>query len=165
MLELSGRIADGSVLSVLSSLDYLGWALENVEAGRRAGGRTDHHRVTTFALYSVDDDAGRARDSMRSPLAFYLTAGGPNALTDRAGISDELRSLIDRGVRLEEAMPDDWIDRLTISGDTRQVVTKIGEYFDRGVDSMALFPASIEALDDIVEMTAAEVLPGLRQSR
>jgi alkanesulfonate monooxygenase SsuD/methylene tetrahydromethanopterin reductase-like flavin-dependent oxidoreductase (luciferase family) len=165
MLELSGRIADGSVLSVLSSLDYLRWALDNVEAGRRAGGRSDHHRVTTFALYSVDHNSDRARDSMRRPLAFYLSAGGPNALTDRAGISEELRSLMDQKAPLEEVMPVDWVDRLTIAGDPEQVIAKISTYFDHGVDSMALFPASVEALDGIVEMTAAEVLPGLRDDQ
>ncbi|MEX0863926.1 MAG: LLM class flavin-dependent oxidoreductase [Acidimicrobiia bacterium] len=161
MLELSGRIADGSVLSVLSGPDYIRWAGERVKAGRNQAGRTDHHRMTAFALYSVDDDGARAREAVRGPMAFYLSAGGPNALTDQAGISTELKTLLEEDRPLEETMPEHWIDMLAIAGDPGQVAVKITEYFEAGADAVGLFPTPTESLDAIVETTTRRVLPML----
>ena len=61
MLELSGEIADGTVLSVLASADYVAWARERLAAGAARAGRAGHHRVSTFTLFAVDDDGERAR--------------------------------------------------------------------------------------------------------
>ena len=56
MLQLSGEVADGSVLSVAAGLDYIRWARERIDEGRARGSRTDDHPMTVFALYAVDDD-------------------------------------------------------------------------------------------------------------
>src|SRR5690606_2913087 len=57
MLQLSGEIADGTLLSVLASVDYVRWAREQIAVGARRAGRDVHgHEVTTFALCTVDED-------------------------------------------------------------------------------------------------------------
>jgi len=97
MLQLAGEIADGSILSVGAGVDYVRWARQRVDEGRERAGRTDPHRLTVFAIYAVDEDGDRARQAARKTLAFYKTAGGRNALTDVAGISDDLVSMSGRG--------------------------------------------------------------------
>jgi 5,10-methylenetetrahydromethanopterin reductase len=156
MLELSGEVADGSVLSVLAGTDYVRWARERIEAGRKRAGRTDDHHVTAFSIYSVDPSATRAMAAARSTLAFYLAAGGRNALTNVAGISDRLPDILSEP---SAAVPIEWVDALTIAGTPDEVRGKIEKLFDAGVDSVALFPAPVERASEIIDLTASQVLP------
>ena len=71
MLRLSGEVADATLLSVTAGADYVRWARERIDEGRAAAGRDEPHRVTVFALFSVDEDGDRARAATRSQLAFY----------------------------------------------------------------------------------------------
>ena len=110
MLELSGEVADGSVLSVAAGIDYVNWARERIAEGRTKAGRSDEHPVTVFALYAVDDDGDAARDSARETLAFYRQ-NGPNGLTDVYGISEELSASSTRAVTTPWSMacrPNGW---------------------------------------------------------
>jgi alkanesulfonate monooxygenase SsuD/methylene tetrahydromethanopterin reductase-like flavin-dependent oxidoreductase (luciferase family) len=161
LLRLSGAIADGSVLSVLCGEEYLRFARAQIDAGRVRASRSDDHRITAFAIYSVAADGEVARSAAREALAFYASAGGPNALTDAAGISDELRKLLEAGVDLRTGMPDDWVQRLTVSGTPEQVVARIRSLRDAGADALALFPVPANRADELVRITAAQVLPRL----
>jgi alkanesulfonate monooxygenase SsuD/methylene tetrahydromethanopterin reductase-like flavin-dependent oxidoreductase (luciferase family) len=58
-LELSGRVADGTVLDSHSSIAYVRWARERIDAGRAAAARDDAHRVTVLG-YCATDPAGEA---------------------------------------------------------------------------------------------------------
>jgi 5,10-methylenetetrahydromethanopterin reductase len=75
-LELSGRVADGTVVDWLSSPAYLRWARERIDAGRAAAGRTDAHRLTVFAS-CVTDAAAEA--ALRRALAERRAEGGGQA--------------------------------------------------------------------------------------
>lgn len=163
MLQLSGELADGSILSVAAGTEYVAWARRQIEEGRRRASRRDHHEVTVFAIYSVDEDGGRAKESARSTLAFYKAAGGRNALTDVAGISDTLVEMLSRGGAdlVAAEMPADWVDDLTVSGTPEVVAAKIEHLFDCGADSVALVPVGAEGLQKVMDLTVAEVLPRL----
>jgi len=50
MLQLSGEIADGSVLSVGAGVEYVTWARGQIDVGRERAGRTDPHHLTVFAI-------------------------------------------------------------------------------------------------------------------
>lgn len=162
MLALSGEVADGTIMSVAASHEYVHYARERIDEGRRAAGRTDDHRVTVFALYSVDGDAAAARDAVRAPLAFYKS-NGPNTLTDVHGSSDLLADMIARGGydTIVAEMPDSWIEELTIAGTPTECASKIRDFHAAGADSVALFPMPTERVDDLVRLTAADVLPRL----
>ena len=162
MLQLSGEIADGTVLSVAASHDYVRWAKEQIDAGRRVAGREDRHRVTVFALYSVDKDPDVARAAVRGPLGFYK-ATGTNALTDVYGNSKQIEALLaEHGAdSLADHMPDQWIEDLTIAGTPEECADKIRGFGAAGADVVALFPLPTERVDDLVELTAREVLPRL----
>lgn len=163
MLRLSGEIADGTVLSVAAGHDYVRWARERIDEGRRLGGRSGPHRITLFAIYSVADDPQEARRAVRGPLAFYKSLG-TNALTDVYGMSEQLRRLIDRGgyEAVRDGMPDPWIEDLTIAGSPEEVAAKIESFYEIGADCVALFPMPTDRVDRMVELTSERVLPLLR---
>jgi len=165
MLELSGEVADATLLSVLVGPDYVRWARERIRAGaERAGRDPAAHRVTAFAIYGVDEDGAAAKRAVRETAAFYLAAGGPNAITDAAGISDDLAALIARGgaAAVAQDAPDAWFDDLTVAGTPDQVTAGIDRLLDAGADRVALFPVPSDTIDRQGELTARAVLPRLR---
>lgn len=160
-LRLAGAVADGLVLSVLASAEYVRWAIEQAALGAAEAGRPGGARVAAFAMFSVDADSARAKDALRAPAAFYLAAGGRNGLTDAFGISDELEDMIARGgaAAVERELPDRWLDELTISGDPDECAAGIRRLLAAGADSVVLFPLPSDRSDEIVRIAAAEVLP------
>jgi len=164
MLQLSGELADGSILSVGGGVKYLSWARKQIDEGRARAGRTDPHRIAAFALYAVDRDRQRAREEIRGPLAFYKAAGGANAITDAEGISDALRTMMQRGGAdvVAREMPESWIDELSVSGTPEDCARRINALYEAGADSVALFPVSADRTQQMARVTAEEVLPLLR---
>jgi alkanesulfonate monooxygenase SsuD/methylene tetrahydromethanopterin reductase-like flavin-dependent oxidoreductase (luciferase family) len=166
MLQLSGELADGTLLSVLAGAGYVRWARDQIDAGRARGGATHPHRVTTFALCAVDEDSEVAKADARDAVAFYLAAGGANALTDAYGISDELRALLADGGPggLAECMPDKWVDDLAVAGDPDECSRKIQTLLDAGSDHVALFPTPAENAQRTASALATHVLPRFAES-
>ena len=164
MLQLSGELADGSILSVGGGVNYLTWARHQIDVGRARAGRSDAHRVVAFALYAVDRDRRSAREEIRGPLAFYTAVGGANAITDAEGISDALREMTERGGTdlVAREMPAAWIEDLAVAGTPEDCARQIGALYDAGADSVALFPVSAGRTQQLARLTAQEVLPLLR---
>jgi alkanesulfonate monooxygenase SsuD/methylene tetrahydromethanopterin reductase-like flavin-dependent oxidoreductase (luciferase family) len=161
MLRLSGAVADGTVVSVLAGTEYLRWARERIAEGMADAGRSEHHRVTTFALFSVDADGQKARDLVKGLVAFYAWAMSTNALMTVYGISDELTRMSEAGGHEEVArqMPDRWIDDLVVAGTPEQCAHQIRALLDAGADSVALFPAPPDRATELIELASREVLP------
>lgn len=160
-IRLAGEVADGLVLSVLAGPDYVRFAIAEARAGAAEAGREHDPRVVAFAMFSVEADRTRAKAALRGPTAFYLAAGGRNALTDAAGISDELDDMITRGGAevVERELPDHWLDELTVSGDADECAERIGHLLAAGADSVVLFPLPSERSDEIIRAAAADVMP------
>lgn len=166
MLQLAGEVADGAVLSVLAGPKYVAWAREQIEAGaRRAGKDGAAHDIATFAICCVDADGDRARAAVRPILAFYLAAGGPNALTEAAGITEDLNDMLARGGAeiVEREMPDEWITGLAVAGTPAECAAAIQRLLDAGSDSVSLFPVPDEAAESVVDMVSSQVLPLIRR--
>ena len=62
---------------------------------------------------------------------------------------------------LSDHMPDQWIEDLTIAGTPEECADKIRGFGAAGADAVALFPLPTERVDDLVKLTAREVLPRL----
>jgi 5,10-methylenetetrahydromethanopterin reductase len=162
MLQLSGSIADGTLLSVLAGTGYVRWAREQIGKGvATSGRRPQDHRVTTFALCAVDEDGALARERARAAVAFYLAAGGPNAITAAYGINDQLVAMIEAGglQKVLANMPDAWVEDLAVAGDPDECARKIERLIDAGSDQVALFPTPAEHADHTIDLLARHVLP------
>ncbi len=164
MLDLASEIADGIVVSVLASPQYVAWARDLLAAGAARSGREARHRVACFVLFSVDADGRRAKESLREIAAFYLATMGPNALTDVHGRSEALAAMIQRGgpEAVGRELPEEWLDEFVIAGDPEECAEKIGRYLAAGADSVVLFPTPTERAEEIVRLTSTEVLPRVR---
>lgn len=163
MLQLSGEIADGTVVSVLAAPEYVRWLREQVAAGAAKAGRTEHHRVACFALYSVDADSKKAKETLRGIMAFYLAAMSRSALTEAYGIADEVTEIAERGgpEAVAAEMPDQWLEDLVIAGDPDECAEKINRFLDAGSDSVILFPMPVERSEEVLRLTSTEVFKRL----
>jgi 5,10-methylenetetrahydromethanopterin reductase len=86
-LALSGRVADGTILSEPSSLSYIEWAREQIAATRP-------HRLTVFAWCNVDADGSAARAVLRPLVEERLRDGGPQA--EHLGDTADMEALVGR---------------------------------------------------------------------
>jgi len=157
-LELSGRIADGTVVSVLAGTAYLGEVRQQV--GRAAG----DYLLPTFALFSIDRDGAAARAAVRPMLAFYLAAlGAPNPLTEPYGYNTALADMLDRGGAdlVAKEMPDAWIDELAVAGDPDDVAGRIAALGAAGATSVVLSPVDADHADAQLATFADTVLRNL----
>lgn len=162
MLQLSGEVADGTVVSVLASPAYISWLREQVELGARKAGRTERQRVATFALFSMDKDGKKAREALRGVAAFYLAAMPKSALTDVYGIGAELAELAAGGAdQVAREMPDEWLDDLVLAGEPDECAEKVKSYLDAGADSVVLFPPSSDVAGDLADLAGRELVPRL----
>jgi 5,10-methylenetetrahydromethanopterin reductase len=79
-LALSGRVADGTILSEPSSPRYVEWARAQIAATRP-------HRLTVYAWFSMDADGAAARAALRPLLDERAAEGGPQ-FEFGAGVED-----------------------------------------------------------------------------
>jgi alkanesulfonate monooxygenase SsuD/methylene tetrahydromethanopterin reductase-like flavin-dependent oxidoreductase (luciferase family) len=156
-LRLSGRIADGTVLSVLAGTRYVQLALREIRAGMAEGDRTEH-LLPTFALSCVDNERARARSTSRPVLGFYLSAlGNDNPLVDAAGHHDAPAELLAAG-EVTATFPDEWIDDFSVSGTPDEAERSIRALLDAGATSVVLMPTG-QDLPGQLRFVAETVLP------
>jgi alkanesulfonate monooxygenase SsuD/methylene tetrahydromethanopterin reductase-like flavin-dependent oxidoreductase (luciferase family) len=161
-LRLSGEIADGTVLSVLAGVEYIRWAREQIVAGMALGGRTAHHQVTTYVLYSCLADSAAAKEALRDVTAFYLEAMPDNALGQVYGIVPQVAAMLPGGpAQIAREMPDAWLEDLVIAGDPDECATKLRAFLEAGSDTIGLWPFPLDQSAAVLELTAREVLPRL----
>ena len=103
-LELSGRVADGTLLVEGTGPDLVARAREAIDRGRAAAGRSDPHRILVFLGAHVTDDpavadevGGRAAqgfaDFLHVPVEQAFVAVGPPGL-----VAERVAQLWDAGV-------------------------------------------------------------------
>ncbi|TKV57718.1 LLM class flavin-dependent oxidoreductase [Nakamurella flava] len=163
-LELSGRIADGTIMSVIAAPKYLDYARTTIAKGAVGSPREGQpHAMPTFVIYRVDTDRDVARRSAREGLAFYLQAVGPTPMTGVYGINDQLGEILALGdlAAITDALPDEWVDTFTICGTPPECVDRIKEFLAAGATSVVLAPYPAAANDEILALTAEQVLPHL----
>lgn len=162
-LKLSGKIADGTVMSVLSGTKYLDVALGHIKEGMADSGRTSH-LAPTFALFSIDKDGEAARAAVRPQIAFYLSAVGPhNPLTAPFGYNDQIGTLLERGGvdLLAREMPDEWITELAVAGNPDEVAERILNLLSAGATSVVLSPVRQDSAAAQLQLCAETVLSSL----
>jgi len=161
-LELSGEIADGTIMSVLAGPKYLEYAKKHVAVGAAKSGRDPNaHKLPTFVIFNVDEDRAQARAAARLGVGFYLGAVGPSPMTEVYGLNEQLTELIEEGGigAVTEQMPEEWLDLFSISGTPGDCAAQIPKFIDAGATSIVLAPYPSIEIDRMIEITAKSLLP------
>ncbi|MDT0269752.1 LLM class flavin-dependent oxidoreductase [Streptomyces sp. DSM 44915] len=146
-LAVAGRHADGTLLAEPVSAEYLAVARGQIAA-------EGAHPLVAYTVAAVHDDPRVARDQARvglkwvgepawaphiAPLPF---ADGLAALRRECGSAEEFG----------RALPDDWVDRLAVSGTPEHGRDRIRALHEAGADRLVLIPAGpdpLAALDSL----------------
>jgi alkanesulfonate monooxygenase SsuD/methylene tetrahydromethanopterin reductase-like flavin-dependent oxidoreductase (luciferase family) len=131
-LELSGRLADGTILAWPLTGPYIAQA---------------PHQLAGGTPVSVDPDPARARDAVRAAVAAELAGPTGSIHIEPLGIAAGVKQLLAAAgstERLAADLPDRWIDQLVIAGNLTHCADRIASLTAQGIDHVILgFPAGI----------------------
>ena len=150
-VALAAEIADGW-LPVFFSPENTAAFRGSLEEGSARGGRSlDNFMICPSVNVYISDDLESARNAMRPILALYVGGMGSreqnfyNRLMVSYGFeraAAEVQDLYLEGRKTEAmfALPDDFIDLVTIVGPRDRVKAKITSFRDAGVDTLIVWP-------------------------
>jgi hypothetical protein len=140
-LRLSGEVADGTLLAEAVTPGYVAWARERIDEGRRAAGRTDHHDLTVYLLTDPDDPARAA--SRQTATVALRAVGPPRGLdADLTARLAELCGTVADDAALAAALPDEYLDLITVSGPPSAWVEQVRAFERAGAHAVALVPSA-----------------------
>jgi 5,10-methylenetetrahydromethanopterin reductase len=166
-LEMAGEIADGVLLSGLTSAAYARFALEHVRRGAARAGRSfDDLEIGAFLLISVSDDARAAREAVKPFLATLLaimSAQPESPLVAAPGMPrDELRR-IGEAFGTEGppvALVSDWmIDTFAVAGSPEHCRRLLAEIVDAGVGRPIAFEVPGVAPETTIRSVHEHLMP------
>jgi 5,10-methylenetetrahydromethanopterin reductase len=138
-LALAGAAADGVLISAGTSVPFVRWALQRVDAGAR--GRTLERAGLVYA--AVDGGGVSARERFRRSLALILRSTHHARNLALAGSRVDQPALA-RAVAAgdwpaaEALVSDDVVGRHTATGTAAQVRARVAEYVTAGLDEVVL---------------------------
>ncbi len=142
-LRQGAAVADGFMLSVLTSPAYVEWV---------ASGHVGMP-LTAYVMTSVadgPDDVARSRDRLRPRVAQFLGVHGPSRISTLAGVDDglarELRGRLLGGQPGADLVDDDLVARLTLSGTADEVRGRARSFADAGLDSLVVMDDGVSGV-------------------
>jgi 5,10-methylenetetrahydromethanopterin reductase len=157
-LALAGRIADGVLLNVGASPDYVRWAVARIREGAESAGRSSAAiTVAAWMTAYVTDDYAAGLRKAREWLATMLSIPRQGELLlEGAGLDtailQPIRATVSgyphRGDRAAAAafVPPEVAERLTLIGSPERVRSRLEEYHAAGVDLPVLGLSALHAL-------------------
>jgi len=155
-LEISGRVADGTILADFPSAEYVRW-VRNIVG--------DDHRITVFTSLAMGPPD--VHEAIRHGLAGHLAEVAGGAVSDGAPVSLRKAAFFDELAAQAEAtswfdaavaMPDGWWTQILPFGTPEMAASYVQSIVDAGADAVAFFPSPDEPVQDAA-YAAAELLP------
>ncbi|AXI80527.1 LLM class flavin-dependent oxidoreductase [Peterkaempfera bronchialis] len=119
-LELSGRVAEGTVMAEGQGPDEIAAALDRIDAGRRAAGSDAPHQLVVFTHLRVDDDPERLREATEETVTGHAAWLGV-----------------------------DPADLFLAAGPGSVVAARVRSLWEAGADSVVLRPIGADPLDQV----------------
>ena len=145
-LAMAGRIADGVMLSAMSSPAYVRFAAENIRKGREAAGRKSDMELGAFLITSVSENEREARDAVKPLVAVLISlmASQPhNPLFAAAGMDpDEMRrfgEVYATGELPVRLVTDAIVDTFAIAGGPDRCREGLRKVVDAGITNPVFF--------------------------
>ncbi|MDO8433206.1 MAG: LLM class flavin-dependent oxidoreductase [Candidatus Binatus sp.] len=148
-MEMTGEIADGLLLSVMSSPAYVKFATEHLRVGLQKSNRdaTDFP-VSAYILSSISENERAARDALRPFLAMLISIMAPqpeNPIFATAGLApDTIKSFgesFSRGVVPKDMVTDAMVDTFAIAGSPARCRENLARLVEAGMNAPVFFEA------------------------
>jgi len=142
-LQLAGEVADGVLLSVMTSPAYAKYAIDNVKQGAASKGRSlDSFEMGAYLLISMSDDDRSARERIKPYLATMIALLPMHGIVDHpiltlAGITPDIGRRFGESLaagKLPVEMVEDWmIDEFAIAGSPARCKEGLAKIIETGV--------------------------------
>jgi len=147
-LALAGRVADGTVLAEPSAPEYIAQARQQIGAA--------DHRVVAYNAAAVDADPEAARQAVRAGLE-WIGEPGWEAHLRPLPFADEIVALRARSATRADfvaALPDAWVDSLTVSGTRDDARASLARMRAAGADCVVLQPVGDDPVQALVSLAS-----------
>jgi 5,10-methylenetetrahydromethanopterin reductase len=147
-LELAGRVADGVILLAGLHPDGIRFALDHIDRGAGQAGRDTRPEVTVFAYGAIDDEDEAAAFAAARTIAAWFPQTSP-VYCEIAGLPASLVEQVRRSysggefqeaARAAEALPDDFVHRMALAGNSDEARQHIRNLAGLGIDFLTVFP-------------------------
>jgi 5,10-methylenetetrahydromethanopterin reductase len=149
MLELCGRIADGTIVLVGVADEYIAHAKEKIAAGAKAAGRTlEDINLVLWVPCAVSETAS-AKDAVKAHVARVVAHPLPYVLDPKEQkVLAEIRKTydyyhhMDQQANHAEVIPDWLVDKFAIAGTVAESRAQIERIKKTGIQQIAIIPYS-----------------------
>jgi 5,10-methylenetetrahydromethanopterin reductase len=144
-MRYAGSVADGILMNVCLSTEYVEHKLRLVEEGAQEAGRSlDDIEIGMGILACPHEDSKTGKDNARRFISVYLSVM-PNIAAetglDAAFIERVSTAFFDGGIeRASKLIPDEVVDRLAAAGTPDECRTRLDAYRAAGIDLTVLAP-------------------------
>jgi alkanesulfonate monooxygenase SsuD/methylene tetrahydromethanopterin reductase-like flavin-dependent oxidoreductase (luciferase family) len=158
-LRLAGRAADGTILTSMSSPEYIRWAWEHIRAGMAEAGRT-RHQLVVYVDVKVNPDGELARAALRRTLAGRLP--WVDAQVNAVGKAGEVAAFIPaQGTAgVNARLPEPWLDTFGAAGTPDHVLDLLQRLIAAGPTSLVFQP--LEGDPDCLDEYTRYLMPRLK---
>lgn len=161
-IALTGELADGIVVSVLATPDYVRSTREKLDAAADAAGRDIRPEQVVLVAMNLTGDPARAaevREQIKPVLAFYVAATGPCPLFASIGANEAIADMIARGgaETVAAEMPDEWVDVFSVTGGPDEARAGIRALLDAGADKVVVVPVVADNAEETLATVAGLV--------
>lgn len=148
-LECGAAVADGLILSVLSSPEYVSWVRETYAP----------RSLTAYVMFSRDEYRSRARERIASRTGLFLGVHGPTPITAVPGLPAESARRFQERMREGRDAGDLVTDRIagmfTVAGDDADCVAGFQRFAQAGLDTLVVLDDGASDPCALVEDVAA----------
>jgi 5,10-methylenetetrahydromethanopterin reductase len=148
-LERGAPVADGIMLSVLSSPEYVAWVRQTYAP----------RSLTAYVMFSRHDDPATARARIASRTGQFLGVHGPSPITAVPGLPAELARQFQERLRAGRDAADLVTDRIaamfTVAGDDADCVAAFERFAGTGLDSLVVLDDGVYDAAQVVGDVAA----------
>jgi alkanesulfonate monooxygenase SsuD/methylene tetrahydromethanopterin reductase-like flavin-dependent oxidoreductase (luciferase family) len=158
-LRLAGRAADGTILTSMSSPEYIRWAWEHIRAGMAEAGRT-RHQLVVYVDVKVNPDGELARAALRRTLAGRLP--WVDAQVNAVGKAGEVDAFIQAqgAAGVSARLPEPWLDAFGAAGTPEHVMSLLQRLIAAGPTSLVFQP--LEGDPDCLDEYIRYLMPRLK---
>lgn len=173
-LEMAGELADGLLLGIFCTPEFVRTCLDHFRRGaERAGRDASRLEVGMYALMAADRDVAAAREAVKETIANYIAWGEiPEDRAEAIGMTrEEFRRLTSRmaeayrrGDRegMRRAVPEGLVDTLSFTGTPEALAEALLAFAQAGVTTLVPFhvlgPDRIRGLETIVREVVPQVV-------
>lgn len=152
-LKLAGEIADGVLLSIMTSKDYVRYARGKIAEGAEESGRKlKDIKIAAYLVINISENRGKAREQVKPLIGKYLGIHGVHPILTSSGMAEEeiltFRKALLEGKDASNLVTDRLIDKFAIAGTKIECKEKIISIIETGIDYPVVFEVPGVSLED-----------------